>query len=260
MFVKRYGSGPCAYLSLHGWSGTHRSFEPLVRYMPASASLYCADLPGCGKSPAPATWTLAGVTAEIVRSLDTIDAERLTLVGNCIGALLGLCAALERPERIRRLVLIDAFACWPWYFRVFTGPSWGSYAYSLTFANPIGRWIANQALAAKRSTRSNLTEGFAAARQEVQLNYLRMLTAIESPRRFLPLDVPTDIVFGARSFDAVRESAAEWKKMWPHARVRKLARAGHLPLVEAPITLSRIIFEGGACQPESLRMSNSTAR
>ena len=34
MFVKRYGTGPRHFLGLHGWSGDHRTFEPLIHDLP----------------------------------------------------------------------------------------------------------------------------------------------------------------------------------------------------------------------------------
>lgn len=259
MFIKQYGSGPDHFLCLHGWSGDHRSFEPLVPFVPAHASLFAADLPGCGRSHSPARWDLASVTAEIAQAFQSSRAP-ITIVGNCIGALLGMRAALEQPGAVRRLVLIDTFARWPWYFRLFTVPGWGRYAFASTFANPAGRWITNRSLASKRADTSDLTEGFVAARHDVSLNYLHLLRELESARDFAGLRVPTDIIFGARTFRAIRESAAVWQSMWPWARVTELQGAGHLPIREAAAALSHIVFQGGECQPEFIDTSNSTAQ
>jgi pimeloyl-ACP methyl ester carboxylesterase len=125
MFVKRYGCGPDHFLCLHGWSGNHLTFEPLVPFMPAHASVFAADLPGCGLSAPPARWDLASITSEIAEVFEYARGP-VTLVGNCIGALLGMRAALEHSKAVHRLVLIDAFARWPWYFRIFTAPGWAA--------------------------------------------------------------------------------------------------------------------------------------
>ena len=256
MFIKQYGSGAGSFLCLHGWSGDHRTFEPLVPYLPPNASLWCADLPGCGASDTPACWSLDGLAREIAASFDAVPAP-FTLVGNCIGALLGLRAALERPALVRRIVLIDAFARWPWYFRVFTAPGWGRYAYASTFANPIGRWMANRALASKRTAASDLTRGFANVRHDVALHYLDILGELRSPADFAPIELPIEIVFGVRTFRAVRESAALWRSVWPWAVVWELPNAGHLPLREDPAAVSRILFQGNTCLLESLPTSKS---
>ncbi|HEX9917834.1 MAG TPA: alpha/beta fold hydrolase, partial [Pyrinomonadaceae bacterium] len=154
MYVKRYGAGEREfYFGLHGWSGDHRTFAPLAAHIPAGASLYSADLPGCGRSLAPPTLTLETVTREIVEAvLDAVPPRApVTLIGNCSGAILGLLVAERIKARVGRLVLIDPFAYWPWYFRVFVARSFGRYAYRSTFANPLGRWLTNQSLRNRRT-------------------------------------------------------------------------------------------------------------
>ena len=98
MFVRQYGDGARAFLCLHGWSGDSGSFRALESFMPGDARLLMADLPGCGSSPQPCDWSLGAITRQIARCIETTDSSSVTLVGNCIGALLGLCVARERPD------------------------------------------------------------------------------------------------------------------------------------------------------------------
>ena len=254
MFVETRGNGQERYLCLHGWSGDHGSFRSLVERMPEAATLLCADLPGCGRSSAPDAWSLGAISEEIALTIGKTGG--VTLIGHCIGALIGLCAAKRRPDLFTRLILIDAFASWPWYFRVFTNPVWGDKAYATTFGNPAGRWITNKALARRRAADSDLTEGFQRAQQDVQLRYLHLLAEIEGPEQFESLQIPIDIVYGARTFGAVRESAATWQRIWPHAHVHELRDAGHMPLLESPQALSAIVF-GEPCIPLPSGWSNT---
>ena len=246
MFIKQHGSGPEPYFCLHGWSGDHHTFDPLLPFLPPLARMYAVDLPACGDSAMPERWALAALARDIAGSIEACG-EPVTLVGNCIGGLLGMRAALDCPAAVRRVVLIDAFASWPWYFRVFTAPGWGKYAYASTFANPVGRWIANRSLASKRTGDTNLTEGFARGRHDVALRYLEVLREFQSAEDFASLDVPVDVVFGAGSFRAVRESADVWRKVWPLAGIWELKGACHLPIREASAALSQIIFRGVPC-------------
>src|SRR4051794_13473188 len=133
MFVERYGNGPRVFFCLHGWNANHRSFESLLPYLPPDVTLYAADLPGCGSSPPPENPDLKSISAEIVRAFQSV-ASSFTLVGHCTGALLGMHAGLACPRLIERVVLIDAFAEWSWYFRIFTVPTWGRFTYACTFA------------------------------------------------------------------------------------------------------------------------------
>ena len=243
MHIERYGSGAEAYFGLHGWSGDHRTFAPLLPHLPAGASLYCADLPGCGRSPAPPRWELSAITEEIVRAVSQIDAPAVSLICNCSGALLGLLAVRQIETKFRRLILIDPFAYWPWYFKVFVAPGWGKYAYYSTFANPVGRWLTNRSLSNRRAAETHLTQSFASVNHEAAHRYLVMLSGIEGIEQFSGLRLPIDIVYGARTFGAVKKSVAHWGTIWPQARCRELAGAGHLPIEEATAQLSEIIFE-----------------
>lgn len=256
MLVKRYGSGPRAFFCLHGWSGDHRTYEPLEPWIPADASLYAADLPGCGASPPPRAWTMEAVAGVIGAAIDAIPARSVTIVGNCMGALLALRAPVLKP--VERYVLIDALAYWPWYFRVFAARGWGRYAYFATFANPLGRRLTNASLRGRRAAGTDLTAGFASAHHDAALLYLELLREIRSPAEFAGLDVPVDIVFGERTFGAVRESARRWRAQWPRAHVFELAGAGHLPLREAPEGLAAILFGDTKCNPPSPFSSTPT--
>lgn len=249
MFVQRYGNGSRAFLGLHGWSGDHRTFEPLLRYLPKDASFYSVDLPGYGQSPVPREWTLAAFAEAVGDVIDKLPAERLTLVGNCSGALLGLLAAPSRLARLERLVLLDPFAFVPWYFRLFIEKPFGKYAYYSTFANPLGRWITNLSLARYRAEATDLTGSFGKVDHAVSLRYLELLASIGSIERFREVRVTTDIVNGARSFQAVKASVAMWQTLWPHAQCWELAEAGHLPILEATEELSRIVFASPESSP-----------
>ncbi len=241
MHVHRYGTGPDVFLGLHGWSGSHLTYTPIVPFLPSEATFYSADLPGYGASPRPATWTGEAVGEEIAAQIRHLDAERITLVGNCAGGIFGLVAASLVPERVCRIVLIDPFAFLPWYFKVFVHPHYGRIAYRSTFANPMGRWLTNASLRNHRTNDAHLTDSFKEIDHEVSLGYLAMLDVMGSISQFATLEADIDIIYGQRTFTAVKESVVQWRALWPKARQWQLA-AGHLPIEEAPAALAAIVF------------------
>ncbi len=243
MHVERYGEGPEVYLGLHGWGGDHRTFAPLATHLPATVSLYSADLPGCGQSPPPRDWEAATIAQEIIAAIQAIGAERITLIGNCSGANLALMAAMKLGSRIRRLVLIDMFAYMPRYFRLFTNPNYGRYAYYSTFANPVGRWVSNQSLRGHRTANTDLTSSFGTVDHNVAYQYLLMLGEIGGPEQFSDLTMPIEIVYGERTFGAVRRSVPQWRAVWPQSQAVELKGAGHLPIEEATEQLALVIFD-----------------
>lgn len=242
MFTKCYGYGERVYVGLHGWSGDHTTFAPLERYLPDDARLCSLDLPGCGQSPPPVEWKLESIAEEIASEIIALGADRITIVGNCSGALLALMVLPQVTNRVERLVLIDPFAFAPWYFRIFLTPGWGRYAYYATFANPIGRWLTNASLKRRRVEDSHLTSSFQSVNHETTYRYLELLVGMGSVNQFADIRQPIDLVYGARTFGAVKQSIEQWRSLWPRARVWELERAGHLPIEEATEALAEILF------------------
>ena len=242
MHIERYGTGEQLFFGLHGWSGDHTTFAPLAERLPVSASLYAADLPCSGQSPAPSQWTLDTLTDEIAAGVAQVATSPITLIGNCSGALLSLLVAQKLPLQTQRLILIDPFAYWPWYFKVFVAPGVGRFFYSVTFANPLGRWLTNRSLRNKRTAETDLTQSFSGVNHAAAHRQLVLLKDIAEPAQFNQLRMPIDIVYGARTFGAIKKSVAQWQAVWPQARCWELPGAGHLPIEEATAHLSEITF------------------
>ena len=242
MFVERQGWGDEAHLALHGWGGDRTAFAPLAPLVPAGASLYCADLPGCGHSPPPREWSTAAVVEEVVEAASVTGASRVNLVGNCGGAVFALLAAKAMGKSIGRVTMIDPFAYLPRYFRLFLAGDFGRHAYNATFASPLGRWLTNQALRPRREGGGDLTATFAETDHESARRYLALFDEIGGVEIFRGVETPVEIVYGEKTFGAVRRSLALWREVLPQAYVRELKGAGHLPLEEATAEVAEVIF------------------
>ncbi|MCL4694496.1 MAG: alpha/beta fold hydrolase [Candidatus Hydrogenedentes bacterium] len=242
MHIEPYGTGSTAYLAIHGWAGSHRTFRHLAPHLPADAALYSVDLPGYGLSLRPVAWTLDSVADALVDTINLVSNAPITLIGYCGGGNLAMMAARRAPERVARLVLIDPFAYMPLYFKVFTWGEFGRRAYYSTFANPLGRYFTNAALRGKRTANSNLTQSFESVDHEFVLDVLRAFRAVPHWDSFSDLTLPVDLAHGDRSFAAIKKSVAIWKAVWPHAQVHPLAGAGHNPLIEAAEQVAAIAF------------------
>jgi len=85
------------------WRALHRCVAP--------------DSLGSGLSDKPSDWSyrLTDHVDNLVRLIDALDLERITLVAQDWGGAIGLGAALERPDRFGRLVLLNCGAFRPWF-------------------------------------------------------------------------------------------------------------------------------------------------
>lgn len=250
MYFAKYGSGNNIFVGLHGWSGDHRTFLPLIQYLPSDATFYSGDLPGNGKSPALENLTIERLVAEVVEGLYSLNQSGITMIGSCSGGLFALFVVkhlleMGKSSLIKRLVIIDPFAYFPWYFSVFVAPQMGEigwYAYYTTFANPIGRWMTNLSLRKHRVEGAHLTNSFAKSNHRVTHRYLQLLVEGGEARQFSCIQTPVAIVYGEKTFGAVRKSLHYWKRILPQVTFYELKGAGHLPIEETPSDLANILF------------------
>lgn len=229
-------------IGLHGWSGSHRTFEPLLPWIPASVSFIAFDQPSFGRSAPPAAWRIEAFVAPLAAAVERVATGPVTLAGNSGGALIALELARLLPGRVARLVLIDPFAYVPWYFGLLARGWPGWFFYHCAFANPLGRFIVNQVLAARRARRTNMLAGFSDVGHRDTYRYLRLLVGLGSAARYREIATRVDLLAGQRTFSAVKRSIALYQRLWPAARTFELAGAGHLPIAEAPERLGAILF------------------
>jgi pimeloyl-ACP methyl ester carboxylesterase len=238
----RIGTGPRAVLGFHGWGGGPDSFAPLAGYVPESCSFFWPDLPGYGRSAEPTHWTLDTILDSVESFADANDLSGAVFVASCVGSPFAIGLAQRRPDLVSRIVLIDAFAYMPVYFRVFTWGVFGQVAYYSTFANPLGRLLTNASLTSKRTADADMTGSFKAIRHRTALRYLKIAAQIDSRALCEGVHVPVDIVYGRSSFQAVKHSAQLLSEFLENGRVHEV-RAGHLPIHEATDEVARFAFE-----------------
>ena len=239
MHYVSHGSGERLVVGLHGWTGDHTHFDALAQYAPVGTRLVAFDLPGFGKSKAPDSWAMEDVGRELAAEIDRLQGRTLSIVTNCSGAYPALMSARHLARQPEKMVLVDAFAYAPKYFRVFTNRSWGHHAYHTTFANPIGRRLTNFSL---RGQKRDMTADFKTANHAHTLAWLRSCVELGDCRQFAHLRIPTLIAHGEATFTAVRKSLPMWREIWPHAETLQLKGAGHLGLIEAAAQLSESVF------------------
>jgi pimeloyl-ACP methyl ester carboxylesterase len=102
--------GQARVLALHGWLDNAASFVPLAPLLPG-LDLVCVDLHGHGRSshlPRGADYSFAAAVHCVLDVADALGWERFAILGHSMGAGIGSLVAAACPERIERLVAIEA--------------------------------------------------------------------------------------------------------------------------------------------------------
>jgi len=101
-------------LLLHGRGGAGALFTSILPQLAKERRVLTLDLPGWGLSDKPpftgqrARDTLAGWVESVAGFLDSQGLENIDLLGHSMGGFTALGMALAHPERISRLILVDA--------------------------------------------------------------------------------------------------------------------------------------------------------
>jgi len=117
------GVGPPIVL-LHANPGDHRDWDAVLPDLARDHRVIAVDWPGYGASPPPEPPGSASAMmyAEVLIDLiDALDLAPAILVGNSVGGYAAVRCAVERPDRVAGLVLVDSGG--------FTAPSWTSRAF-----------------------------------------------------------------------------------------------------------------------------------
>jgi len=108
----RTGEGPEPVLALHGITAQHRMFNAVARHLEHPDGVVALDLRGRGDSEKPSSgYGLDAHAQDAIRTLDYLGIERGVFVGHSLGAFIALHVALQYPDRVEALVLLDGG--WP---------------------------------------------------------------------------------------------------------------------------------------------------
>ncbi len=111
--VRHGGSGPPIVL-LHGHPRTHTTWHAVAPRLADRFTVVCPDLRGYGDSttlpdePDHRQASKAAMAGDIVALMHALGHEAFAVVGHDRGAYVALRTALDHPDRVTRLVILDA--------------------------------------------------------------------------------------------------------------------------------------------------------
>ena len=243
--------GP-AVLLIHPWAGSLRVWDAIAPALSAGRRVIRLDLPGHGASDKPDVAYGVPLGVRAARAvLDDLGLERASVVGNSLGGAVALALVRDHPERVERLVLIDALGGGPvpglfaWGITTyFTGPLFHAVDDGLVtwFADAFvfeesGRWT-DAFLAQLLSERAG-PDGWRFSRAVAR--YLRAATEFDATPWLGAIAAPTLVVWGEGDI-VIGEGAGErLARGIPGARLAVLEDCGHMPEVDCPGALRPLL-------------------
>lgn len=235
------GTGP-AVLMLHGLGAAGNAWQLTLPALYPHFRCLAPDLPGFGESDAPAGFfSVAAYARAMLGWLDNVGVDRVSIVGNSFGALIGLEMAALDPARVARLVVI--------------APP-GADEESMQRTLWVGlRWVRDDGLPRLETLEETRLISTLASDDLMMLANLNFGRA----RAFLPGLVATARYAGIARASAVRcpvlllwggadaivpvGEAMTWHEALPQAAIAIVEGAGHSPQFDAADETNRILLE-----------------
>ena len=236
-------------LFVHGLAGCWRNWLENLPHFGRTHRAIALDLPGFGDSPMP-SWPIdMPAYGRLIHDFcEKLGIDRVAaLVGNSMGGFVATEAAIERPARFERLVLISAAGVSFAEARgrrvdatlrmletaapFVTGPHpiWVTRGRARRFA--FGRILrypnrVRPELLAEQMEPGLQSPGF--------FDALRAIGGYDTRRRLTEIEIPTLVLWGLDDHVVPVEAALGYHRLIPRSRLEIFERTGHVPQLERP--------------------------
>lgn len=238
---------------VHGLGSSSDDWLATSRRLARRYHVVLVDLPGHGESDMPEPFSLERAVASLDQALASIPGGPPILVGHSLGGLIAAAEAIDHPERVRGLVLVETAlrpqipeaerAQWLEQLdRNYDAVLHGAY---LSF----GRDSAQGEMLYQRT---------AAIEPRIVKRWIRLAWTADLSRQVSHLDVPVLAVLAERSWAPNEPWAAVARELgyldMPRLRATRIANSGHFVMLDQPDELASLI-QGFAADPEGMKVA-----
>ncbi|MBV9818164.1 MAG: alpha/beta hydrolase [Solirubrobacterales bacterium] len=228
------GSG-APVLVLHGWGGKLEAVEPITRALSATLTVYAPDLPGFGESAVPAApWGAGDYAGWLLGLMDALSLRRPSIVGHSNGARVAIHLAAHHPERVDKLVLVDAAGIRAkrslgYYRRVATAKT----------AKHAARHLGAPGRALQERVMARVASSDYAAAGELRPTLVRLVNEDLTPL-LARIAASTLLIWGERDLDTPLCDGRTMERLIPDAGLVVFPGAGHYSYLDQPRRFARV--------------------
>ena len=226
---------------LHGWGASHRFWKYCLSAFAPRWRVIAPDLVGFGISEKPRRdYRIESLAEWLGRFLDALKLDRVTLVAHSVGATISLEYALEHPERLERLVVVNPLVVGPTAFtsrtRLCMAPGIRELLFCLSRFEFVRRWVSRDFTYVGHLD-PDLAGDVARGSYRSMFESLRSAAATDLRSRLSSLTVPTFAIGTDRDLLV----APDQYLLVPAKNKACIADTGHIPMLERPAEFNRIL-------------------
>lgn len=230
-------AGPWIVLS-NSLGATLDMWAPQMKLLTGAYRVLRYDTRGHGGSNAPeGPYDFDDLTGDVIALLDHLEIETTAFMGLSMGGMTGLGLALDRSERIERLVCADARADAPEGFRA----SWDERIAKVEQGGleaivdgTLASWLTPDWHAANPQTARKIAQMVLSNDRDGYIACCRALQGLDYLRRLPEITVPVLFVGGALDRGAAPEVMQAMADATPDARYHAIDGAAHVANINAP--------------------------
>jgi pimeloyl-ACP methyl ester carboxylesterase len=245
-----------ALVFVHGNPGSADDWEALAVAAGAAGTRAVAfDLPDFGETVAPPGFehSAEGYSAFIGEALAALGIERVHLVLHDFGGPIGLIWAMENPDALAGVVLIDTGVLpgyrWHTLARIWRTPVLGEAFQAASRGRAFTRGLASKE---PRGLPAEFLKGMGSHYdRRTKRAVLKLYRATDDPGAvgeglaavMAPRDLPALVIWGEEDAYLPVEYAERQRDIFPSADVHVLPNSGHWPFADSPETVERLLIE-----------------
>jgi pimeloyl-ACP methyl ester carboxylesterase len=220
---------------IHGLGSSAETWAALLPLLSKEYLVYAPDLPGFGRTPlAPEGTNIKTHVLYLERFLDALGYPRVTIVGNSLGGWIATRFAVDHPERVHRLYLLNSAGLRrenlhsP--YAEDRKAARRSLEHMFGISLPMPKFILDAIV------RNSQTPAYA--------GFIRGYDPLEELDAVLAnVHVPTTIIWGERDNLLPLICAYDLQEGITNSRLMLLPRVGHMPQIQNPVKVAHIILE-----------------
>ncbi len=241
-------------LYVHGLMGTWRNWIFNLLPFADRYRVIALDLPGFGLSEMPrGEFTIDRYVWTVKQFVGQLGLQKVTLVGNSMGGLIGAVLAKRTPEILDKLVLVDP-AGFSTAGKVLAriAPAARVLDVFMRVGVRIRKLIAGSRMLAGAFTKIVL---FKPAQVSAELILVLLagigkpgfvpsiLTITQTPIKEVPGEITSDtvIIWGRNDSLIPKSDAFRYARLIPHAKLELMDQVGHIPMFEAPERFNAVL-------------------
>jgi pimeloyl-ACP methyl ester carboxylesterase len=241
-------------LLLHGWPQNSRLWRQVISDLEPQHRLLAPDLRGFGETEAPGSgYDGETFASDQIALLDALGIDRVRVIGHDWGGWTAMLLGLDHPERVERMIVINAPHPWPRFRASLLTEVWRSWYAVVTATPALGPWlhrrtgfvkgILRRASAPGTFTSAELGEYADSFREPARAKAMSalyryyesgFLRAIRGGWRDRRLRVPTLLLFGVRDLYVSPQLLAGWEPHADEMRLELVPDTGHFLVDERP--------------------------